>query len=164
MIMGPSTLAEAIKAAMDVETSQKIKARKRDQAYVVNTIEELRHEIHNLQVNQAKPKPAKQVTPAEPLQGIRNQIMPYRGRGGWRGRGRGGGREGFSQPKNLECWTCGGIGYLSGKCSESQCFLCYKKRHTAQFCPGKSVNLASLEDEANLNYIKEPQEKWEKIS
>ena len=67
MIMGPSTLAEAIKAAMDVETSQKIKARKRDQAYVVNTIEELRHEIHNLQVNQIKPKPAKQVTPAELL-------------------------------------------------------------------------------------------------
>src|SRR6266540_183661 len=55
----------------------------------------------------------------------------------------------------MECWTCGGIGHLSGKCPESQCFLCYKKGHTAQFCPRKSVNLASLEDEANLNYIKE---------
>src|SRR6266545_1295287 len=54
----------------------------------------------------------------------------------------------------MECWTCGGIGHLSGKCPESQCFLCYKKRHTAQFCPGKSVNLASIEDETNLNYIK----------
>ena len=77
MIMGPSTLAEAIEAAMDVEASQKVKARKRDQAYMVNTMEELRHEIHNLQMNQAKPKSAKQVTPAEPLQGTRNQIMPY---------------------------------------------------------------------------------------
>src|SRR6266498_3204044 len=46
------------------------------------------------------------------------------------------------------------MGHLSGKCSESQCFLCYKKGHTAQFCPGKSVNLASIEDETNLNYIK----------
>ena len=50
-IMGPNTLAEAIEAAMDVEASQKVKARKRDQAYIVDTIEELRHEIHNLQVN-----------------------------------------------------------------------------------------------------------------
>src|SRR6266540_1319227 len=54
----------------------------------------------------------------------------------------------------MECWTCGGMGHLSEKCPESQCFLCYKKRHTAQFYPGKSVNLASLEEEANLNYIK----------
>src|SRR6266542_1745336 len=54
----------------------------------------------------------------------------------------------------MECWTCGGMGHLSGKCPEFQCFLCYKKGHTAQFYPGKSVNLASLEDEANLNYIK----------
>src|SRR6266498_5143036 len=46
------------------------------------------------------------------------------------------------------------MGHLSGKCSESQCFLCYKKGHTAQFCPGKSVNLASIDDESNLNYIK----------
>jgi len=28
--MGPKTLAEAIEAAMDVEASQKVKARKRD--------------------------------------------------------------------------------------------------------------------------------------
>src|SRR6266540_6166513 len=54
----------------------------------------------------------------------------------------------------MEFWTCGGIGHLSGKCPENQCFLCYKKGYTAQFCPGKSVNLASIEDEANLNYIK----------
>ncbi len=44
---------------------------------------------------------------------------------------------------------------MSGKCPESQCFLYYKKGHTVQFCLGKSVNLVSIEDEANLNYIKE---------
>src|SRR6266540_7410079 len=54
----------------------------------------------------------------------------------------------------MECWTCGGMGHLSGKCPEFQCFLCYKKSHIAQFCPGKLVNLSSIEDEANLNYIK----------
>src|SRR6266540_7314886 len=43
---------------------------------------------------------------------------------------------------------------MSGRCPESQCFLCYKKGHTAQFCSGKSVNLVSIEDEANINYIK----------
>ena len=43
---------------------------------------------------------------------------------------------------------------MSGKCSESQCFLCYKKGYTAQFCLGKSVNLTAIEDDANLNYIK----------
>jgi len=48
MIIGPSTLNEAIKAAMDVEASQKVKARKRDQAYIVKMIEEFRHEVHNL--------------------------------------------------------------------------------------------------------------------
>jgi len=53
-IIGPTTLAEAIEAAMDVEASQKVRAQKRDQAYMVDTIEELRHEIHNLQVNQLK--------------------------------------------------------------------------------------------------------------
>src|SRR6266542_4174601 len=81
--------------------------------------------------------------------------MPYRRRGGLRGRGRGRGRGGFIRPETMECWTCGGIGHLSGKCPESQYFLCYKKGHTAQFCSGKSVNLASIEDETNLNYIKE---------
>src|SRR6266498_2258560 len=54
------------------------------------------------------------------------------------------------------------MGHLSGKCSESQCYLCYKKGHTAQFCPGKSVNLASIEDEANLNYIKGTSRKMRK--
>ena len=89
-IIGPSTLAEAIEAVMDVEASQKVKTRKRDQAYMVDTIEELRHEIHNLQMTQAKPRQAKPVIPAELLQETRNQIMPYHGRG--RGRGRGQGR------------------------------------------------------------------------
>jgi len=41
-IIGLSTLEEAIEAAMDVEASQKVKARKRDQVYMVNIIEELR--------------------------------------------------------------------------------------------------------------------------
>jgi len=50
---------------------------------------------------------------------------------------------------------------MSGKCPEFQCFLCYKKGHTVQFCPGKSVNLASIEDEANLNYIKGTPRKME---
>jgi len=40
------------------------------------------------------------------------------------------------------------------RCPEFQCFLYYKKGHTTQFCPRKSVNLTSIEDEANLNYIK----------
>src|SRR6266540_2649944 len=61
----------------------------------------------------------------------------------------------------MECWTCGGIGHLSEKCLESQCFLCYKKGHIVQFCLGKSVNLASIEDEANLNYIKRTPRKME---
>ncbi len=153
-IMGPITLAEAIKAAMDVEASQKVKVRKRDQAYMMDTIEELRHEIHNLQVAQTKPRQGKLVIPAKLLQGTRSQIMPYRERGRLRGRGRDRGRGGFIRPENMKCWICGGMGHLSEKCSESQCFLCYKKGHTAQFCPEKSVNLASIEDETNLNYIK----------
>src|SRR6266542_3532681 len=94
-IIGSTTLAEAIEAAMDVEASQKVKARKRDQAYMVDTIEEFRHEIQNLQVAQVMPKQSKPVTPAELLQGTRNQIMPYRGRSRFRRRGRGRGRGGF---------------------------------------------------------------------
>ena len=80
--------------------------------------------------------------------------MPYRGRGGLRRRGRGRGRGGFTRPEVIECWTCGRKGHMSGRCPESQCFLCYKKGHIAQFCLGKSVNLALIEAEANLNYIK----------
>src|SRR6266540_6573541 len=38
-IMGPDTLDEAIEAAMDVEASQRVKARKRDQTYMIDTIE-----------------------------------------------------------------------------------------------------------------------------
>ena len=66
-IMGPITLAEAIEAAMDIEANQKVKTRKRDQAYMVDTIEELCHEIYNLQVAQTKPRQNKSVTPAKPL-------------------------------------------------------------------------------------------------
>src|SRR6266540_3195999 len=43
---------------------------------------------------------------------------------------------------------------MSGRCPKSQYFLCYKKGHTTQFCSRKSVNLALIENEANLNYIK----------
>ncbi len=70
---------------------------------MVDTIEELRHEIHNLQVVQVKPRQSKPVTPAEPLQGIRNQIIPYRERGGFRGRGRRRGQGSFIRPENMEC-------------------------------------------------------------
>src|SRR6266540_2981342 len=43
---------------------------------------------------------------------------------------------------------------MSGRYLESQCYLYYKKGHTVQFCSKKSVNLTSIEDEVNLNYIK----------
>ena len=86
-IIGPDTLNEAIEAAMNIEASQRVKNRKRDQTYMVNTIEELRHEIHNLQVAQTKPKQSKPVIPAEPLQGTRDQIIPFRRGGGFKGRG-----------------------------------------------------------------------------
>ncbi len=94
-IMGLDTLDEAIEAAMDVEASQRVKARKRDQAYMVETIEELCHKVHNLQVAQAKLRQSKPVTPAEPLQGTRDQIIPFRRGGGFKGRGRERGRGGF---------------------------------------------------------------------
>jgi len=48
-IIGPASLNKAIEAALDVEASQKVKARKRDQAYMVDTIKKLRQEVHNLQ-------------------------------------------------------------------------------------------------------------------
>jgi len=48
IIIGSATLDEAIEVRLDVEASQKVKIRKRDQAYMVETIEELHHEIHNL--------------------------------------------------------------------------------------------------------------------
>jgi len=41
IIIGLFNLDEAIKAALDVEVSQKVKVRKRDQAYMVDTIKEL---------------------------------------------------------------------------------------------------------------------------
>src|SRR6266511_4407700 len=108
---------------------------------MINTIEELRQEVHNLQVSQAKPRQGKLIILTEPLQEIRNQIMPFRGRGGFKGRGRGRERGGFTRPDLVECWTCEEKRYMSGKCPESQCFLCYKKGHTVQFCSRKSVNL-----------------------
>ncbi len=40
-IMRPTTLNEVIDAAIDVEASQKVKAQKRDQAYMVDMIEKL---------------------------------------------------------------------------------------------------------------------------
>src|SRR6266542_3939187 len=128
---------------------------------MVDTIEELHHEIYNLYMAQAKLRQSKPVTPAELLQGIRNQIMLYRERGGSRGRGRERGRGSFVRPENMKYWTCGVKGHMSGRCPESQCFLCYKKGHTAQFCLRKSVNLASIKDEANLNYIKGTSRKME---
>ncbi len=81
--------------------------------------------------------------------------MPYKGRGRFRGRGCERGRSRFTRSEDLEYWTCEGKGYMSGRYPEIQCFLYYKKGHTALFYFRKSVNLASIEDEANLNYIKE---------
>ncbi len=43
-------LEETIESALDIEASQKVKAWKRDQANMMDTIEELRNEIYNLQV------------------------------------------------------------------------------------------------------------------
>ncbi len=54
-IIGSNTLKEAVEAAMDVKASQKVKACKKDQAYIVDTIEELYQKVHNLQVAQTKP-------------------------------------------------------------------------------------------------------------
>jgi len=55
-IIRSANLDEAIKAALDVKASQRVKTRKRNQTYMVDTIEELRREVHNLQVSQAKSK------------------------------------------------------------------------------------------------------------
>ncbi len=49
-IIGLRTLDKAVDAAIDVKVSQKVKAWKRDQAYMIDTIEKLRQEVHNLQV------------------------------------------------------------------------------------------------------------------
>ena len=163
-IIESNTLEKAIEVDMNVEASQKVKAYKRNQAYMVDIIEELRQEIYNIQVAQIKLWQSKSVTLAESLQGTRNQIMPYRGRERLGGRGCRRDRGGFNWSGDFECWTCRGRGYMSEKCPESQCFLCYKKGHIVQFCPEKSVNLVSIEDEANLNYIKGTPRKMEKVS
>ncbi len=70
---------------------------------MVDTIEELRQEIHNLQITQTKPRQSKPVTSAEPLQGTREQIMPYRGRGGVRGKEHKRGKGGLIQSEAIEC-------------------------------------------------------------
>jgi len=49
-IIGLSNLNEAINAALDIEASQKVKTKKWDQTYMVDTIKELRQEVHSLQV------------------------------------------------------------------------------------------------------------------
>ena len=50
-IIGLNNLNKTIEAVLDMEASQKIKVRKRDQAYMIDTIEEFRQEVHNLQVS-----------------------------------------------------------------------------------------------------------------
>ena len=40
-IIRPVNLDKAIEVTLDVETSQKVKAQKQDQAYIMDTIEEL---------------------------------------------------------------------------------------------------------------------------
>jgi len=41
-IIGPANLDETIEAALDVKASQRVKTRKKDQAYMIDIIEELR--------------------------------------------------------------------------------------------------------------------------
>jgi len=68
-IIGSANLNEVIEAALNVEANQKVKAKKRNQAYMVDTIEKLRQEVHNLQVIQSKSWQNKSSTLAKPLQG-----------------------------------------------------------------------------------------------
>ncbi len=42
------TLKKAIESTLDIEASQKIKVRKKDQTYMMNTIKELYHKIYIL--------------------------------------------------------------------------------------------------------------------
>jgi len=70
---------------------------------MIDTIKDLWREIYNLQVSQKRSRQSKPVTPVEPLQEIRNQIMPYRERGGFRERGQGRGRGGYTWSKQAEC-------------------------------------------------------------
>ncbi len=67
MIMKSSILKKTIESALNIEANQKVKAQKRDQAYMMNTIEEFRNEVHNIQVAQTKSKNSKPVILAEPL-------------------------------------------------------------------------------------------------
>ncbi len=55
-IIRPVNLDKAIEVTLDVETSQKVKAQKQDQAYIMDTIEELWREVHNLQTLAVKLK------------------------------------------------------------------------------------------------------------
>ena len=70
-IMKLLILEKVIESTLDIEVSQKVKAWKRDQAYIMDIIEELRNKIYNLQVVQNRFKNPKPTTSAKPLQGIR---------------------------------------------------------------------------------------------
>ncbi len=84
-IISLASLNKAIEAVLNIEASQKVKVRKRNQVYMVDIIEELHQEVYNLQVRQVKLKQSKPVTSAEPLQETRNQIMPFRSRKDYKG-------------------------------------------------------------------------------
>ncbi len=66
-----SILEKTIELALNIEAHQKIKARKKNQVYFLNTIEKLRYKVYNLQVVQAKPNKVKPVMLVEPLQRTR---------------------------------------------------------------------------------------------
>ena len=84
-IISLASLNKAIEAVLNIEASQKVKVRKRNQVYMVDIIEELHQEVYNLQVRQVKLKQSKPVTSAEPLQETRNQIMTFRSRKDYKG-------------------------------------------------------------------------------
>ena len=71
IIMELSILEKTIELALNIEANQKIKARKKNQVYFLNTIEKLRYKVYNLQVVQAKPNKVKPVMLVEPLQRTR---------------------------------------------------------------------------------------------
>ena len=47
-IIRPANLDEIIEVALDMEASQKVKARKRNQAYIVDIIEKFYQKVYNL--------------------------------------------------------------------------------------------------------------------
>jgi len=121
---------------------------RRSNVHMMETIEALRNQVEVLQT-EVRSKP---LTPAEPQRGTWDQIRGgrNRGRGGFRGsfRGRGGLRGGmasYNQGRG-ECWTCGKHGHMSRDCPQSIYYLCHKTGHAAVNCPGRSINMANLED------------------